>query len=463
MLGPRRRTGYVALAEAVRGLIRDGRLGLRVQLPAERALAAELAASRTTVTAAYRLLREQGYLDSRRGSGSHTRLPEGERLSTSGLWAPDDDADIDLGCAAPPAPPQLAAAAERAVRQLPEYAAGHGYHPVGIAALRTLVAETYTRRGVPTTPAEILVTAGAQQAFDLVLRLLVAPGERVLVESPSYPNALTAIGTARARADTIQLGDDGWDLDPVLPALSGGRYRLAYLIPDFHNPTSLMMPLAERLALLRAARAGGTTLVADETFVDLAHDDSPLPPAMAALDRNRRVITIGSMSKAYWGGLRVGWIRASPALIQRLAVVRGATDMGGAVLDQLIALDLLAQADTILPARRAALVRSRDVLAAALRQHLPEWSFTLPNGGMSLWVELDAPISTVLARAAEAVGVRVAPGPRFGAEGTLERFVRLPFTLSPDTLAEAARRLAAARADLDAAPSRRLTTPSIVA
>ncbi|HEY3505841.1 MAG TPA: PLP-dependent aminotransferase family protein [Actinocatenispora sp.] len=465
-LGDWRRTGgsdYTALATAVRGLIRDGRLGLSVRLPAERVLAEALGASRTTVSAAYRLLREQGYLRSRRGAGSDTALPEGHRMSTTGMWTPDDTMVLDLSCAAPPAPPELAAAAHRAAEELPRYASAHGYHPSGLPELRAAVADAYTRRGVPTSPAEILVTSGAQQAFDLVLRLLVAPGERILVESPSYPNALAALGHARARTETLAVGPDGWDTEPVLPTLAAGRFRLGYLIPDFQNPTGRLMPPDTRVALAAAAYAGGAVLVADETFVDLWLDDDTVPPPMAAADRHRRVISIGGMSKSYWGGLRVGWLRAAPALVQRLAAVRAAVDMGGAVLDQLVTLHLLAAADTVLPARRAALRAQRDALAGALAVHLPDWRFTLPPGGISLWVELDAPVASALARAAEVYGVRLAPGPRFGAEGTFERFVRLPYARSADDLAEAVRRIAAARADLDACPPGRLTPPAVVA
>ncbi|GAA4218893.1 MocR-like transcription factor YczR [Actinocatenispora rupis] len=468
-LGDWRRAGrvaggsdYTALAAAVRGLIRDGRLGLSVRLPAERVLADELGASRTTVSAAYRLLREQGYLRSRRGAGSDTALPEGHRMSTTGMWAPDDDVLLDLSCAAPPAPAELGAAARCAAEDLPRYASAHGYHPSGVPALRAAVADLYTRRGVPTSPAEILVTSGAQQAFDLALRLLVAPGERILVESPSYPNALAALGHARARVETLGVGPDGWDTEPVLRTLAAGRFRLGYLIPDFQNPTGLLMPYETRASLAAAAYAGGTTLVADETFTDIWLDGEPAPP-MAAADRHRRVVTVGGMSKSYWGGLRVGWLRAAPALVQRLAAVRAAVDMGGAVLDQLVTLNLLAKADTILPARRAMLRAQRDALVAALREHLPEWRFAVPAGGISLWVELDAPVASALARAAEAYGVRLAPGPRFGAEGTFERFVRLPYARSADELTEAVRRIAAARADLDAVPTGRLVPPAVVA
>src|SRR5690349_12402249 len=177
----RRGPEYAALAEAVRGLLTDGRLALGVRLPAERELADALGISRTTVTAAYRELRESGHLTSRRGAGSWTSLPSGHRVGTTGLWAPSDDTDlIDLGCAALPAPPQLATAAAEAVADLPGYTGGAGYQPMGLAVLREVIARSYVERGLPTDPDQIMVTSGVQHALDLLLRLLVAPGARVL-------------------------------------------------------------------------------------------------------------------------------------------------------------------------------------------------------------------------------------------------------------------------------------------
>ncbi len=152
--GPRgsRQPEYAALSGAVRGLLRDGRLALGVRLPAERELAEALGVSRTTVTAAYRDLRESGHLSSRRGAGSWTALPEGHRLATSGLWSPGDEPDlIDLGCAALGAPePYLSEAVAEAATDLPRYAVGVGYHPSGLTVLRERVARGFTERGLPT-------------------------------------------------------------------------------------------------------------------------------------------------------------------------------------------------------------------------------------------------------------------------------------------------------------------------
>ncbi len=274
---------YAALAGAVRGLLSDGRLPLGVRLPAERELAEALGVSRTTVSAAYRHLRETSHLTSRRGAGSWTTLPTGHRVASSGLWTADDDLDmIDLGVAASAAPVELVAAAREAADDLPRFLGSAGYHPTGLIELRDTVAAGYTARGVPTSAEQIIITSGTQQALDLVLRLSVPAGAPVLVESPTYPNALAALSARRARISTHGLdAGTGWDGEMLLGALRQTRPRLAYLIPEFHNPTGHLMSDDLRERLVAAAHATGTELVADESFVDLPLDGTPMPRPMA--------------------------------------------------------------------------------------------------------------------------------------------------------------------------------------
>ncbi|WP_428964483.1 MocR-like transcription factor YczR [Micromonospora fluostatini] len=464
--GRRRSPDYAALAAAVRGLLADGRLPLGVRLPAERELADALRISRTTVSAAYRQLRETGHLASRRGAGSWTMLPGTHRVASSGLWTPSDDRDmLDLGIAALAAPPQLLPAARAATEDLPRYLGGAGYHPTGIIELREAVARGYTERGLPTRAEQIMVTSGTQHALDLVLRLMLPPGGGVLVESPTYPNGLASLAARRARITTHGLSTDdaGWDGELLLGSLRQGRPKLAYLIPEFHNPTGHLMPAELRERLVATAHSVGTDLIIDESFVDLPLDDTVLPPPTAAYDRHSRVISIGGMSKPYWGGLRIGWVRASAPQVQRLAAARVGVDMASPVLDQLVAVHLLADAPAIVADRRRQLTAQRDVLIDALAARLPEWRVTVPRGGVTLWAELDGPISSALARAAEDEGVRLAPGPRFGLDGTLERFLRLPFTLPAADLVEAVGRLAAVRYDLDRAVRPQWREPAVIA
>ena len=450
---------YAALARALSVLVLDGRLPLNCRLPSERDLAAALELSRTTVTAGYDTLRAAGFLVSRRGSGSWTALPPRQTMPATGGFAPavavgaPDDL-IDLASAAPAAPADAVLTATRhALDDLPRHLDDDGYDPVGLLPLRAAVAERYARRGLPTTPDQIMVTSGALHALDLVLRLLAGPGDRVLTDAPTYPTALDAMRGAGARLVPVGLTGAGWNVDMLTAALRQTAPRLGYLTADFHNPTGHVMTDGERATVVAAAGRAGTTLVVDESFVELAYDDEPLPAPVGSYDRDGRVITVGSLSKPFWGGLRVGWVRAGADLVRRLAAARAAADMASPVLEQLVAIRLLEMADEVLPARRRLFAERRDALAAALHRELPQWRFLLPRGGLALWVELDAPVSTALAVVAGQHGVRLAAGPRFGLDGTPERFLRLPFTQPPELLDAAAVRLAAARARIAGAPA----------
>jgi DNA-binding transcriptional MocR family regulator len=271
------------------------------------------------------------------------------------------------------------------------------------------------------------------------------------VESPTYPNALDALARAHARVVAVGLAPEGWDIDLLVTAMRQTLPRLAYLMPDFHNPAGHLMSAQDRAEVAAAAAAAGTRLIIDETFAELPLGDGPGParPApLAAWDPAGQVITIGSMSKAFWAGLRVGWIRADTGLAAQLQAARGPSDLASPVVEQLAAAWLLDRADGLLPARRASLTRRRDALAGALASHLPAWRFRLPAGGLSLWARLDAPVSSALAQAAERYRLRLVPGPRFGSGANLESYLRLPFTLPEAEMLDAAGRLAAARASL---------------
>ncbi|GII79209.1 GntR family transcriptional regulator [Sphaerisporangium rufum] len=453
---------YRALAEAVRALILDGRLSVRVRMPAERHLAAALGVSRTTVTAAYDRLRAQGYLDSRQGSGSWTALPGPGSLGVENPWlAADGDGLLPLHCAAPAATALLPDAVAAAATDLPCHGLGTGYDPVGLAPLRAAIAARYTARGVATRPEQILVTAGAQHAIHLVMTLLAGPGDPVVVESPTYPHALDAARTRGVRLVPAGVPDSGWHLDLLTGALRQSAARLAYLIPDFHNPTGLLMSGADRAALVAAARRYDTTLVVDESWAELALDAGPPVAPMAAHDTDGRVISIGSASKLWWGGLRIGWIRGTGALVRRLALLRASVDIAAPLLEQLVVARLFDRIEETRAERRRDFTASRDALVAALRAELPDWRFTVPAGGGFLWVRLDSPAATPLAETAAAQGVRLAAGPWFGVDGTLERYLRLPFTLPPAVVTDAVRRLAAARA-AGAGPAGRPPRPPLI-
>lgn len=438
--------GYAGLAVALRTLILDGRLPLRSRLPSERDLASTLGVSRTTTSSAYDVLRAEGYLESRRGSGSRIALPTGgtvdRELQSEGDGRPGA---IDLTMAAMPAPGALMESVSRASQDLAGHLGGFGYDPMGLPSLRRAVAERFAERGVPTAQDQIVITSGAQQALRLLADVLVAPGDPVMVEVPTYPHALEALRRAGARLVPATVGDAGWDMELIAVRFRDAVPRLAYLIPDFQNPTGFLMSDDDRSAVVAAAGRAGAYVIVDETFAEL--DLEPWyagPRPMAAHEAEGRVVTIGSMSKAFWGGLRTGWIRCAPALGRRVARARAAMDLASPVLEQLVAEHTLLARKEVLSERRALLTARRDTLAGALRNELPAWRFRVPRGGLCLWAELDRPEAEALADIAETEGVRIVPGPRFGPDGALERHVRLPYTQPEEVLQEAVARLAAA-------------------
>ncbi|MFI9331172.1 PLP-dependent aminotransferase family protein [Kitasatospora sp. NPDC052868] len=459
-----RRPAYRTLAGQIRLLVSEGRLPVGARLPAERELATALELSRTTVATAYETLRTEGYLRSRRGSGSWTALPEGAPPPSDALHPvpPDEQGNtLDLGVAALPAPqPYLGEAAVRAVEQLPAYAAGHGHFPTGVPVLREAVARRYTERGLPTTPDQILITTGAMGGLHLVQRALVGRGDRVAVEAPSYAHTLQALRIGGARLVPVPYSWPGgprrrpvWDLAEWGRVLHGAAPRLAYTIPDFHNPTGALVDEEQRRALLAAARAAGTVVLADETTAELGWgvpDGAALPRPMAALDRAAQVVTVGSASKLLWGGLRVGWVRAAPSLVRRLATERVYSDVGTPVLDQLIAAELMDEAllDRVRAHQLDRLRATAAAFTAALPARLPDWAYAEPPGGLSLWVSTDGLSGAALALAGERAGVRIAAGNRFGSDGAFENHIRLPLTVPAPAVQAAVERLAdiAARA-----------------
>jgi DNA-binding transcriptional MocR family regulator len=439
-----RSPAYAGIADALRLLIGDGRIPLDTRLPSERELTEALGVSRTTVTRAYAALRDAGYADARRGAGTFTRVPGGRARAHDRALLPrsGDEEAIDLNCAAASAPPGLAAAYAEAAAELPEYLGGHGYFPAGLPLLQESIAAAYEARGLPTSPDQIMVTPGALSAASVVAQAYTGPGDRVLVESPVYPNATLAIRHSGARLVGSPVDPDGWDLDAVGATLRQSAPRLAYLIPDFQNPTGHLMTDTQREEYAGHLRRTKTVAVVDEAHQALALDGQEMPRPFAAFARD--AITLGSASKSFWGGLRLGWIRAPLAEMDRLTRARVGLDLGAPVLEQLVLARLLADPEPILAEHRARLREQRDRLGAALAEHLPDWLCRLPGGGLAVWCELPIPLGTAVTAEAERRGVIVAPGPVFAAEGGLDQFVRIPWTRPGEELEDAVRRLAAA-------------------
>jgi DNA-binding transcriptional MocR family regulator len=452
--GTRRPPAYRALADGVRLLVLEGRVPVAARLPAERELAVALAVSRTTVAAAYEALRAEGFLESRRGAGSWTSVPAGNPLPARGLEPLPPEAlgsVIDLGTAALPAPePWLTRAVQGALEELPPYAHTHGDYPAGLPALRQMLADRYTARGIPTMPEQIMVTTGAMGAMDAICHLFAGRGERIAVESPSYANILQLMREAGARLVPVAMapGLAGWDLPRWRQVLRDAAPRLAYVVADFHNPTGALADEDQRRSLVEAARSAGTVLVVDETMTELHLDEGlEMPRPVCSFDpAGSTVLTVGSASKAFWAGMRIGWVRAAPEVIRSLVSARAYADLGTPVLEQLAINWLMGTGgwERAVEVRRDQARENRDALVAAVRRRLPAWEFDVPSGGLTLWVRTGGLSGSRIAAVGERVGVRVPSGPRFGVDGAFEGYVRLPFTVGGPVAEEAAVRLAAA-------------------
>lgn len=411
---------YQALADRIRLLVLDGRLAPGTRLPAERELAAELRVSRTTIAAAYSALREDGVLDSLRGSGSVVRLPSGPVLVEDSRTQP-----LDLSRASMPPTPYLVDAARAAVERLPGVLGESGFDPFGRDELREALADRYTARGLPTSPDQILVTLGAQHAMSLVARTVLRRGDRVLIENPTYPHAIDAFTAVGGRLVGVPVdAGDGWDMVALEQAITRGSPALAYLMPDNHNPTGLTMPADQLAHALALAAVQGTVVIVDETMGELSLDAPRRAPA-AALGH---AVLIGSVGKTVWGGVRLGWVRADPAFIRTLARARFASDLGTPILEQLTVQELLPAFDDVLVERIAWLRAGRAHLLGELGRRFPEWQVPVPGGGLTAWVGLGRPVSSQLVVAARAQGLVATAGPRFAVDGAFERFIRIPFS-----------------------------------
>lgn len=452
---------YRRLADALRAGIERGEIEAGARLPPERVLARQLAVSRTTVVQAYDVLRGEDCLESRQGSGTWVRRAT---PATAGMaeWAPPGAAvlmkresivggltsregTIDLTCAClPPLPGLVEASVEGSAAALAEATRDHGYSVLGLPSLRRAIARHLDRRGLPTSESQVLVTSGAQQAIALVGALFLRRNDTALVESPTFLGALDALGATGATLAAVPVGPDGVRLDALRDAVRQRPARLIYLTPTYHNPTGGTVPEGARREIARMASDAHVPLAEDDSLVDIGLDREPVPPSIAALAPKAPVVSIGSMSKLCWGGLRIGWIRAPEPVLVRLASLKVASDLGSAMLSQVVATHLLERADEVRRLRRAQIVKQRDTLAAELARRLPDWSWALPAGGLSMWARLPHGDAAEFAQVALRHGVSLLPGPSVSPDGGHPQHLRLVYVHEPAVIVEAAKRLAQA-------------------
>lgn len=427
---------YLWLADGIRALAADGRLLHGTRLPSEREMVAAVGLSRTTVTRAYSVLAERGYAVARRGSGTIVQLPGGPVVGggepQAGWQKLEEPAElIDLRSAAPAAPPGLRDAVECATERLTAYLGGAGYFPLGIPDLRAAIAQRYTERGAPTEPDQIVVTCGALAALSVVTRALLPRSSRIVIESPTYTHFLAALEGSGARLSPVPIGPDERDNEARNRALAAGAAGMLAM-PDFHNPTGLSLDDAERAELADRWRRHDVLGIVDETLAETRLDPGPSWAPMAA--HSRDCVSIGSTSKTYWGGLRIGWVRVPRSLIGAVAASRLSLDLGAPVLEQLIATELMRVSGTVHPAQVADRTHGRDALLR-LVSLLPQWQVRPPAGGLSLWWRLPTASASRFAALGRQNGVLLDPGAVQAVRNQgMEHHLRMPFTLPPATL-----------------------------
>jgi DNA-binding transcriptional MocR family regulator len=448
---------YLQLAEGIRTAIECNDLPAGTRFPPERVLARNLAVSRTTVIGAFDRLKAEGMLESRQGSGTwvarrtrslDARVPEAEPMAsfvirhllrTGSGQAPTV---IDLATTAFREPPAIHDALVDLAHEPSRSASLIGYLPHGLPELRARVADVFTADGVPTTPSQVLITCGVQQAAMLIGSMLMPDGGSVLVENPTWTGLLDVLRALGSHLVPIPVDRDGARMDIVHEAIDRHRPRLVWLTPTFHNPTGTVMSHERRRAAARLAEDGQVCLVEDLALRSLSLSDQAGPPI--AHYRPDHVISVGSLSKVFWPGLRVGWVRASEATIARLARLKSVWDNGGGLIDQLVAIRLLDGNDAQARLRTASARSSLTAWEAALSELLPAWTWTRPAGGLSLWVRLPHGSAFELSQVALRHAVEFVPGAIFSPNETLRSHLRLPLTVSAETIAEASNRLAEA-------------------
>ena len=456
---------YQQLEAHITALIDDGRLAPGAKLPASRELATKLGVNRNTVTSAYEALSKKDRVHSHVGQGTFVaeRAP---RPAATMRWSfsratqaarewvrspaektshPDP---IDFASLVPdeelfPVEPFRVVLDEVLAeegKKLLQYGPASGYPP-----LRSYIAERLARRGVQTTPGNVLVVNGSQQALDLICRTLLDPGDPVVLESPTYTIVLPLLAQYRAEIEEIPMTARGMDLDILEVSLARSRPKFLFTMPTFHNPTGITMDLASRERLVKIAATHGVALVEDDFDSELRFDGDALPP-LKALDDNNCVIHIGTFSKGLFPGLRLGWIVAPRDAVDALSRAKLISDYHTSLLLQAAVLTFCRRGhyDTHLERLARIYLEKSRTLVAALERYFPEGvTWTQPEGGFAFWITLPESESAdaVLADAIND-GVTFAPGAHFFAGGGGGRFLRLSISRVPvERIEEGVKRL----------------------
>jgi len=331
-------------------------------------------------------------------------------------------------------------------------------HTRGFKPLREVIVGVMADRAIAADPAGIVVTTGSQQGLDLAARVLLDPGDVVLLELPSYTGAISAFRNVGASLVGIEQERDGINLDVLTATLrqlrrSGRRVKLLYVVPNFQNPTGLLLGAVKRRRLLEWADENDVLILEDDPYRDLYFPDvtteNETRPIAADDPVGGRVIYLSSFSKTLAPGLRVAWMSAPPALAAKFEVAKQATDLCTGGLDQRIVYEACRRGVLArqLPVLREHYQRKRDAMVSALTRSLgADLTWPPPRGGFFLWAKLVPPVtSDLLLPVAQSHGVVFVAGSAFFVNGTGQEYLRLSFSAPPpERIEEGVSRLAAA-------------------
>jgi DNA-binding transcriptional MocR family regulator len=322
-----------------------------------------------------------------------------------------------------------------------QYSVSEGYLP-----LRQWIVQHMATRGVTCTPDNIVITSGSQQGLEFLGRLLLSPNDTALVEAPTYLGALQAFSAYEPRYDELrpEHGNRTPEAYVASAKAAGGRVKFAYVVPDFANPTGLTLSLAARQNVLTLARDLDIPVLEDTAYAALRFEGEAMPSLQArdiqhtgSIDASR-VIYCGTFSKTITPGLRIGWLCASRDVIRRVVLVKQASDLNSALINQVVMCRL---AEQIYDRQVAsAIVRyrgRRDAMLRALETYMLKGvTWTKPNGGLFVWVTLpdDVDAAALLKRAVAEANVAFVPGSAFFAGPQGRNTMRLSYSL-PDEAA----------------------------
>ncbi|QSQ11757.1 aminotransferase-like domain-containing protein [Myxococcus landrumensis] len=317
----------------------------------------------------------------------------------------------------------------------------------GFAPLREWIATHLGKKGRVCNADQILITNGSQQGIDLVAKVLLDPGDLVIVENPSYLAALQTFGGYEAKFATVESDDHGMRVDDLERVLATHKPKLLYIVANFQNPKGTTLALERRKELVRLAQQHRFLILEDDPYGELRFRGEHLP-SLAAFEDQGVVVSLGTFSKTLAPGLRIGWVAGPKDFVRSLTIAKQSTDLHTATVAQRAVVKLLQNFDYYghLESLRPVYGERANAMLDALKLHMPQGtSWTHPDGGMFLWAQLPPGLSgdTLLPRAIEQK-VAFVPGSPFFATNPRSEFIRLNYSnRPPELIAEGMRRLGA--------------------